>query len=386
MKKISIKFFLLSFLLLSLTFAAESKNQTLRIGAILPLTGEYKEIGNKVLKTFELTIFELSNLNVTLVPIDNRGTKDGTKFAFNELQTQKVDIILGPILMENLLFISNEENFGKYIFITLSNNNVTLPKNVISFGLNIDSQVLALKNILNEKNKSKIFFSDNTLFSQLILKKIEEQKIPIKTKYQYSNFNEINEKAKTATSYNYRHKRLLDYISQLKKSENPKDIEKAKLLEKTDTLGGVNYQQVIVPVFDDDLISVISFFDYYDVNYKDATFITLNQWFNKKILVEPSLQNIIFPSIDYQSFQDLNKKLKNNYNLEISNIEILAYDTIPLLASIWYEKKDELFTVDDFVGKEFKGRSGVFKINNLNFAERKLNLYQIKNSEFVKIN
>ena len=386
MKKISIKFFLLSFLLLSLTFAAESKNQTLRIGAILPLTGDYKEIGNKVLKTFELTIFELSNLNVTLVPIDNRGTKDGTKFAFNELQTQKIDIILGPIFMENLLFISNEENFGKYIFITLSNNNVTLPKNVISFGLNIDSQVLALKNILNEKNKSKIFFSDNTLFSQLILKKIEEQKIPIKTKYQYSNFNEINEKAKTATSYNYRHKRLLDYISQLKKSENPKDIEKAKLLEKTDTLGGVNYQQVIVPVFDDDLISVISFFDYYDVNYKDATFITLNQWFNKKILVEPSLQNIIFPSIDYQSFQDLNKKLKNNYNLEISNIEILAYDTIPLLASIWYEKKDELFTVDDFVGKEFKGRSGVFKINNLNFAERKLNLYQIKNSEFVKIN
>ncbi len=386
MKKISIKFFLLSFLLLSLTFAAESKNQTLRIGAILPLTGDYKEIGNKVLKTFELTIFELSNLNVTLVPIDNRGTKDGTKFAFNELQTQKVDIILGPIFMENLLFISNEENFGKYIFITLSNNNVTLPKNVISFGLNIDSQVLALKNILNEKNKSKIFFSDNTLFSQLILKKIEEQKIPIKTKYQYSNFNEINEKAKTATSYNYRHKRLLDYISQLKKSENPKDIEKAKLLEKTDTLGGVNYQQVIVPVFDDDLISVISFFDYYDVNYKDATFITLNQWFNKKILAEPSLQNIIFPSIDYQSFQDLNKKLKNNYNLEISNIEILAYDTIPLLASIWYEKKDELFTVDDFVGKEFKGRSGVFKINNLNFAERKLNLYQIKNNEFVKIN
>ena len=386
MKKISIKFFLLSFLLLSLTFAAESKNQTLRIGAILPLTGDYKEIGNKVLKTFELTIFELSNLNVTLVPIDNRGTKDGTKFAFNELQTQKVDIILGPIFMENLLFISNEENFGKYIFITLSNNNVTLPKNVISFGLNIDSQVLALKNILNEKNKSKIFFSDNTLFSQLILKKIEEEKIPIKTKYQYSNFNEINEKAKTATSYNYRHKRLLDYISQLKKSENPKDIEKAKLLEKTDTLGGVNYQQVIVPVFDDDLISVISFFDYYDVNYKDATFITLNQWFNKKILAEPSLQNIIFPSIDYQSFQDLNKKLKNNYNLEISNIEILAYDTIPLLASIWYEKKDELFTVDDFVGKEFKGRSGVFKINNLNFAERKLNLYQIKNSEFVKIN
>ena len=49
MKKFSIKFFLLSFLLLNLTLVAESKNQSLRIGAILPLSGDYKEIGNKIL-------------------------------------------------------------------------------------------------------------------------------------------------------------------------------------------------------------------------------------------------------------------------------------------------------------------------------------------------
>jgi hypothetical protein len=64
----------------------------------------------------------------------------------------------------------------------------------------------------------------------------------------------------------------------------------------------------------------------------------------------------------------------------------LAYDIIPLLASTWYEKKDNLFVTEDFVGKEFRGKSGVFKINKLNFAERKLDLYQVKNNEFVKIN
>ena len=386
MKKFSIKFFLLSFLLLNLTLVAESKNQSLRIGAILPLSGDYKEIGNKILKTFELTIFELSNVNVTLVPFDNQSTETGTRFAFKELQTQKVDIVLGPIFMKNLLSISNEERFSKYIFISLSNNNIALPGNVISFGLNIDSQILALQSVLNQKNTSKIFFGNDTKFSQNVLKKIEELKVPLKAKYQYSDFKEIDTKAKSATSYYYRHKQLLELVAELKKSENNKDLERAKILEKTDTLGGVNYQQVIVPAFDDDLISVVSFFDYYDVNYKDATFITLNQWFNKKILIEPSLQNIIFPSINYASFQELNKKFKENYNIEISNIEILAYDIIPLLASTWYEKKDNLFVAEDFVGKEFRGKSGIFKINNLNFAERKLDLYQVKNNEFVKIN
>ena len=386
MKNFCIKFFLLSFLLLNLTIAANSKNQSLRIGAILPLTGDYQEVGNKILKTFELTIFELSNVDVTLIPFDNNSTEAGTRFAFKELQTQKVDIVLGPIFMKNLLSIVQEENFSKYIFISLSNNNVGLPSNVISFGVNLDSQILALRSTINDKNKKKIFFADNSEFSMNVLKKIEEIKIPLSAKYQYSNFDEINEKAKMATSYNYRHKKLLDLITELKKSDNISDQAKVKSLEKKDTLEGVSYQQVIVPLFDDDLISVVSFFDYYDVNYKDAAFVTLNQWFNQKLLLEPSLQNIIFPSINYSNFQELNKKLKENYNIEISNIEILAYDIIPLLVSSWYDKKNDFFSTEDFVGKEFRGKSGIFKINNQNYADRKLDLYQIKNKSFVKIN
>ena len=386
MKNFCIKFFLLSFLLLNLTIAANSKNQSLRIGAILPLTGDYQELGNKILKTFELTIFELSNVDVTLIPFDNNSTEAGTRFAFKELQTQKVDIVLGPIFMKNLLSIVQEENFSKYIFISLSNNNVGLPSNVISFGVDLDSQILALRSTINDKNKKKIFFADNSEFSMNVLKKIEEIKIPLSAKYQYSNFDEINEKAKMATSYNYRHKKLLDLIAELKKSDNISDQAKVKSLEKKDTLEGVSYQQVIVPLFDDDLISVVSFFDYYDVNYKDAAFVTLNQWFNQKLLLEPSLQNIIFPSINYSNFQELNKKLKENYNIEISNIEILAYDIIPLLVSSWYDKKNDFFSTEDFVGKEFRGKSGIFKINNQNYADRKLDLYQIKNKSFVKIN
>ena len=386
MKNFCIKFFLLSFLLLNLTIAANSKNQSLRIGAILPLTGDYQEVGNKILKTFELTIFELSNVDVTLIPFDNNSTEAGTRFAFKELQMQKVDIVLGPIFMKNLVSIVQEENFSKYIFISLSNNNVGLPSNVISFGVNLDSQILALRSTINDKNKKKIFFADNSEFSMNVLKKIEEIKIPLSAKYKYSNFDEINEKAKMATSYNYRHKKLLDLITELKKSDNISDQAKVKSLEKKDTLEGVSYQQVIVPLFDDDLISVVSFFDYYDVNYKDAAFVTLNQWFNQKLLLEPSLQNIIFPSINYSNFQELNKKFKENYNIEISNIEILAYDIIPLLVSSWYDKKNDFFSTEDFVGKEFRGKSGIFKINNQNYADRKLDLYQIKNKSFVKIN
>ena len=386
MKKNFLKFFLIFFFLLNSAILAESKNRPLKIAAILPLSGKYQDIGNNLLKTFELTIFELSNLNVSLLPFDNQSTKEGTKFAFQELQTEQIDIVIGPIFFENLKEISADPNFTKYIFFSLTNYTENLPPNVISFGVNVNSQLNAIKPLLTKSNKTKIFFGEKNAFSELILTKMKNDKISFYKEYFFTDFQDIDKQSQIATSYWWRNKKLKDLIKKLNDSQNEEDKIKAKNLEKLDTLGGVNYQQVFVPSFDNNLISVLSFFDYYDVNYDDVQFISLNQWFDKKLLIEPSLQNLIFPSINYNNYKELNDKFIKNFNQEISNIEILAYDLIPLLASVWHSKKELAFAINDFTDKEFKGKSGIFKITKSNITQRQLNLYQIQNKQFKSFN
>ena len=386
MKKNFLKFFLIFFFLLNSAILAESKNRSLKIAAILPLSGKYQDIGNNLLKTFELTIFELSNLNVSLLPFDNQSTKEGTKFAFQELQTEQIDIVIGPIFFENLKEISADPNFTKYIFFSLTNYTENLPPNVISFGVNVNSQLDAIKPLLTKSNKTKIFFGEKNTFSELILAKMKNDKISFYKEYFFTDFQDIDKQSQIATSYWWRNKKLKDLIKKLNDSQNEEDKIKAKNLEKLDTLGGVNYQQVFVPSFDNNLISVLSFFDYYDVNYDDAQFISLNQWFDKKLLIEPSLQNLIFPSINYNNYKELNDKFIKNFNQEISNIEILAYDLIPLLASVWHSKKKGAFAINDFTDKEFKGKSGIFKITKSNITQRQLDLYQIQNKQFKSFN
>ena len=386
MKKNFLKFFLIFFFLLNSAILAESKNRPLKIAAILPLSGKYQDIGNNLLKTFELTIFELSNLNVSLLPFDNQSTKEGTKFAFQELQTEQIDIVIGPIFFENLKEISADPNFTKYIFFSLTNHTENLPSNVISFGVNVNSQLDAVKPLLTKSNKTKIFFGEKNTFSELILTKMKNDKISFYKEYFFTDFQDIDKQSQIATSYWWRNKKLKDLIKKLNDSQNEEDKIKAKNLEKLDTLGGVNYQQVFVPSFDNNLISVLSFFDYYDVNYDDVQFISLNQWFDKKLLIEPSLQNLIFPSINYNNYRELNDKFIKNFNQEISNIEILAYDLIPLLASVWHSKKEGAFVINDFTDKEFKGKSGIFKITKSNITQRQLNLYQIQNKQFKSFN
>ena len=386
MKKNFLKFFLIFFFLCNSAFVAESKNRSLKIAAILPLSGKYEDIGNNLLKTFELTIFELNNLNVSLLPFDNQSTKEGTKFAFQELQNEKVDIVIGPVFFEHLKEISKDPNFSKYIFFSLTNETTDIPPNVISFGVNINSQINAIKPVLLKNNKTKIFFGEKNTFSELIFTKLKNEKISFYKDYFFTDFQDIDKQSQIATSYWWRNKKLKDLIDKLNNSQNEEDKIKAKNLEKLDTLGGVNYQQVFTPSFDNNLISILSFFDYYDVNYDDAEFISLNQWFDKKLLIEPSLQNLIFPSINFDNFKELNNKFIKNFGKEISNIEILAYDLLPLLASVWYSKNEDSFSVNDFTDKEFKGKSGIFKITKSNTTERKLNLYQIQNKQFKAFN
>ena len=386
MKKNFLKFFLIFFFLCNSAFVAESKNRSLKIAAILPLSGKYKDIGNNLLKTFELTIFELNNLNVSLLPFDNQSTKEGTKFAFQELQNEKIDIVIGPVFFEHLKEISKDPNFSKYIFFSLTNETTDIPPNVISFGVNINSQINAIKPVLLKNNKTKIFFGEKNTFSELIFTKLKNEKISFYKDYFFTDFQDIDKQSQIATSYWWRNKKLKDLIDKLNNSQNEEDKIKAKNLEKLDTLGGVNYQQVFTPSFDNNLISILSFFDYYDVNYDNAEFISLNQWFDKKLLIEPSLQNLIFPSINFDNFKELNNKFVKNFGKEISNIEILAYDLLPLLASVWYSKNEDSFLMNDFTDKEFKGKSGIFKITKSNTTERKLNLYQIQNKQFKAFN
>ena len=384
MKKNFLKFFFI--FLCNSALVAESKNRSLKIAAILPLSGKYEDIGNNLLKTFELTIFELNNLNVSLLPFDNQSTKEGTKFAFQELQNEKIDIVIGPVFFEHLKEISKDPNFSKYIFFSLTNETTDIPPNVISFGVNINSQINAIKPVLLKNNKTKIFFGEKNTFFELIFTKLKNEKISFYKDYFFTDFQDIDKQSQIATSYWWRNKKLKDLIDKLNNSQNEEDKIKAKNLEKLDTLGGVNYQQVFTPSFDNNLISILSFFDYYDVNYDNAEFISLNQWFDKKLLIEPSLQNLIFPSINFDNFKELNNKFVKNFGKEISNIEILAYDLLPLLASVWYSKNEDSFSMNDFTDKEFKGKSGIFKITKSNTTERKLNLYQIQNKQFKAFN
>lgn len=385
------KIIILILLILSLNSKVYAKSE-LKLGALLPLSGEHAILGENIYKSILITIFELENLRIKVIPLDTQSTKSGTKIAFQKGLREQVDIFVGPIFFDNLSEIKELEGFKDKIFFSYSNNeNNNLP-NVINFGINLSSQINALEKVFNQ-NERYIFFGDSSNFTNKVLEKVKKFKSKRARTVIYKNFKDIDTKTKQVTNFNYRNKKHIREIKRLEKIQKEKEIEKtedatlhAKYIEnmkKHDTLDKVKFRKVFLSSYNEELIAAMSYFDFYDANYKDVQFITLNLWFEKKYLNEPSFENIIFPSINYKAYQELNEKYQKNFNRDIYHLEVLTFDMIPLIASTWFNSKDRKLKASNFNGS-YKGKTGNFSIKE-NRANRDLILYKIMNKKFKKI-
>ena len=385
------KIIILILLILSFNSKVYAKSE-LKLGALLPLSGEHAILGNNIYKSILITIFELENLRIKVIPLDTQSTKSGTKIAFQKGLREKVDIFIGPIFFDKLTEIKELEGFKDKIFFSYSNNeNNNLP-NVINFGVNLSSQINALEKVFNQ-NERYIFFGDSSDFTKKVSEKIKKFKSKRAQTVIYKNFRDIDIKTKQITNFNYRNKKHLREIKRLEKIQKEKEVEKtedaalhAKYIEnmkKHDTLDKVKFRKVFLSSYNEELIASLSYFDFYDANYKDVQFVTLNLWFEKKYLNEPSFENIIFPSINYKAYQELNEKYQKNFNRDIYHLEVLTFDMIPLIASTWFNSKDRKLKASNFNGS-YKGKTGNFSIKE-NRANRDLILYRIINKKFKKI-
>ena len=81
MKKIII-ISILTYLLFTINSVTADQNQSennlknekiLKVGVLLPLSGEFQEIGKSFLKAIQLALYEISNENIKVYPKDSKG-------------------------------------------------------------------------------------------------------------------------------------------------------------------------------------------------------------------------------------------------------------------------------------------------------------------------
>ena len=391
MKKLLI-FSIITYLLVTINSTADNQNSNenisedekiLKVGVLLPLSGKFENIGQSLLKSIQLGLFDIDNKNIKIYPKDSKGNALDAYLSAKKFQEMGIEIVIGPIFHESLERLGEINNIT---FISATNKTQEIPKNTIAFGINLDSQMNTLKKYFDEIKVSKtLLLSPRSDFNYQTESIVKKDILKFYRTYSYdSDPKKITGEIEKITKYRERKKDLERRIKILEKSELDKDKHELKKLEQKHTLGKVNFDSVFVVDFGERLKSVLASFMFSDVSSEKINFFTLNQWFDNTLFGENSLRNLHFPSIDYDNLKKFEKRYFKTYNEKPNEISILAYDALGLIYYCWSNNNFN-FKIDQLFNKNgFKGLQGEFIIKD-NLSLQKLKIYKVAEKEFIKV-
>tara|TARA_B100000965_G_scaffold262525_1_gene221469 strand:+ start:3721 stop:4872 length:1152 start_codon:yes stop_codon:yes gene_type:complete len=381
--KTFIKIIIISTLSLVIFFQNAFSSEKIKIGLIVPTSGDYSSLGNSIIKSVRMAINKIDDDRFEIIPKDTKSNPINSLKVSKELYNQGVRIIIGPVFNESTKYLDELKDIT---FISLTNKIYGNPSNVISAGVNAISQINTIKKFSKINNLERsIFMIPKTDYKKEIDLAIDKTNIKLKDKFYYDpDPTLLTSQIEKLTRYPQRKQNLLDEIKRLENSLVQNKEKRIENLKKKDTLGGINFDSVIIADFDESLKSVATSLLYTDVSSKRISYLTLNQWFNKSLLKETSLQPIYFPSINKENYDLFVDEYSNNYKSKPNQISFLSYDLIGLIYFLIY-KNDFKISKNIFYEKnKFKGKIGIFEINK-NVITHQLNFYSIEENEFKKI-
>ena len=378
--KIIILIFFGFFLLNKMAISSEDK---IKIGLLVPITGDNKNLGQLIIKSTRMALEDINNDKIEIYPKDTGSNPEQTLKSAIQLKELGIKIVIGPIFYKSL---NNLDNVQDIIFLSLTNKTEGLPNNVISSGVNATSQLKTIKKFLelNEIRKT-IFLTPDLDFKSEIKKSIKDSKIKISKHYIYNKEpTKLTAQIEKITNYKIRKQNLADEVKRVENSDLVDKEKQLKKLEKKYTIGNVNFDAVIISDFNESLKSVITSLLYTDVSPKQKSIIAFNQWFDLSIQNEKNIQPIYYPSINNKNLKSFKKKFSNKFNKNPSHLSLLSYDLVGLI--YYLSISNDLTDLSKLFKKKssFKGKIGIFDIQN-NKINHRLNFYKIEDEKIKKI-
>ena len=380
------KIFLLLFYILFIfnsNLLSDENNKVLKVGLLAPLSGPYSEIGNSLLHSLQLALEEINDKNVIIVPKDSGfNSEEKIDTAINELRLIGVKIIIGPTTYEEF---DQAKKYSDLIFISPSNISPTVTKNIISIGISLESQLVALTEFIKKQKRTKtvIMYPENE-YIEIIEKKLNNLNLKNVKKFKYSSNPEVlTGEIETLTNYSQRKKNLELRKKMFEDKEDVQSIKELERLEQLYTLGEVNFDSVIIIDFGNNLKSVLTSLVYTDVDQDKVLFTTVNQWFDESIFYENTIKNLYYPSINYKEFKKYNENYFKKFKTYPSEITILTYDALGLIYYAW-KKNGKIDSINDFSFKtKIQGKIGTFSFKDKKVLQE-LNIYKIEKNKFIK--
>ena len=354
-------------------------NDIIKVGVMLPLSGEHSEIGNLILNAIEMAVFQTEENKLELHIKDTEAKSDKAKKVLSELIDEGVKVVIGPLFSKSLAAIQSEVTSNNINIFALTNNINLRNKGIWIFGVDPQAQTEKVLQYALEKGSKNIaallpqnaygllLFDTITSFTQANLMKIE--------KIEFYNFS-VESQRKTAQKISEGFEDYKLYLDKIKEQDNEEEKGNEVLfMEKP-------FDSVFIAAAGQNLTVLSSQLQYNNVDPKIVQYLGISSWEDSSILNEPALEGGVFVTTSEMYQKKIKLIYKNSFNKEMPKIAMIAYDIVALLGSL--NNLGSNFNIYDLVNDEgYIGLRGLFRLKKNGVVERAFQLKKIKNKKFT---
>ncbi len=364
--------------------------ETIRVGLLLPLSGEYGEVGQSLLNAASFAVMDSGDKRLVLRPRDTKGTPAGAAEAAQALIDEGVDILVGPLLGSSIRAVAPLAEAHGIKVLGLSNDRRVAGNVVYVMGFMPEAEVFRIIDYTNLQGyKRYAALVPRTPYGDRVGDAfVAEVLADHDTITDFDTYPpdavKLFDPVKKVTHFEERAAEL-DRERQFLKSLGDDDLaeEILKSLEKLDTLGHVDYDVILLPEGSALLRALAPLLPYYDVDPERVKFIGTGLWNDDSLVREPQLDGGWFAAPSPRLADKFIARYKQEFGEEPPRIATLAYDAVSLIATLAKDRPVPDFsdqTLTDVNG--FSGIDGAFRFHENGVVERRLAVLEVTKTGF----
>lgn len=305
--------------------------ESFRVAMLLPLSGKYEAMGQSMKNAATMAVGDINNNNLVVQFYDTKGTDSGARIAVENAINANSDLILGPLLSDEVAAISDKAKSKDIPVISFSTSPAVLQEGIYTLGLLTEDQLSRIVKYAVSQGRTRL---------AVVLPDNQSGENMLRLLFKVTRNNGMN--LVKVGFYAPDSMEFTDLVTAMKS-------------------GGVNFDALLIPESGNRLKAISSMFSYYDVAAPEVLFMGTSVWANSNLSKETELYGAVYPSMSLANQSNFVQKYNELFGEKPESLSIYAYDAVALASALARKNKrymeEEIIRPDGYVGM-----SGLFRV------------------------
>ncbi len=346
---------------------------TKRLALLLPFSTSSSRLAQEAQSMYraaEMAVFDRQGTDVLLIALDTKGTEAGALSATKAAVKAGADVILGPILANNVKASSREARRTQTPLIAFSTDQTVAGNGTYLLSFPPEAEVDRIVDYAAGTGATRFaFLGPESAYGRRVKSAYENEV--------RSNFGEVT----ASESYQGNDISVMQAPAQKLAAYYAQGEAIAKTNDGTTPM---SFEAILLPEGGTALRSLAPLLPYYEVDPSKVQFMGTSQWADPDTVREPALNRGIFAGPDKDTQQPFLDAYDRTYGETATTLASLAYDAVMVGAFVADGNPRQRYNRAENP-EGFYGVDGLVSFDSDGKPDRGLAVYQIRNGRFVVI-